>query len=687
MSETFPDLLVLPQPLRADTYFLTQVGATDSASAATAMSTGNKTDSGNIAWASGDSPDGALTTIAETLRAEGGYAIGVVSTVPFSHATPAAFASHNVARGNKWDIAHEMLFAVQPEVVIGGGLDSYFATATKDAVGTDRDLDDNGFNDDYDAFVAGTDGAGYTFVERTSGVDGGEALQTAASAIADSDGDGVIDGKLFGLFGSDGGNFDYHVVSDTPGSPAVTPGSLENPTLADATQTTLELLNQDSDGFFIMYEQGDIDWSNHANDFENMIGGVWDLDQAVQAAEAFVESGENDISWDNTLMIVTSDHSNSYMRNQVVLGAGDLPTQVEAADGTSPYGSGWTYPDGDVTYRSGGHTNELVTLQARGEGADLFANYTLFGDVVDNPNIYDVMLEAADNGAEHIILFIGDGMNISHEVAGSRYLYGEDQALAWDDWGELADGWAGYATTWDVDVYNGYAEARGLPLYDASNFDPTIGYDPALGDSMPRQDESPIHYGTDESEVMVGNADGDDLMYAGDGDDTVAGDLGHDVIFGGDGDDVLRGDLNSRLPQGDTAGGDDILFGGAGDDRIAGKAGDDQLFGEAGNDSLWGDDGDDLLRGGLGNDILTGDDFSGGNGRDIFVLAESEGTDTILDFEVGIDFIGLAGGLTYEDLFIGQSGSTAVINLGDENLAFVNGLNAADLAETSFVIV
>lgn len=58
--------------------------ATDSASAGTALSTGRKTVDGNIAWLPGDQPGGALTTIAEELRARLGFAVDVVSTVPFS---------------------------------------------------------------------------------------------------------------------------------------------------------------------------------------------------------------------------------------------------------------------------------------------------------------------------------------------------------------------------------------------------------------------------------------------------------------------------------------------------------------------------------------------------------------------------------------------------------------------------
>ncbi|MEI7934311.1 MAG: choice-of-anchor I family protein, partial [Chlorobiaceae bacterium] len=237
-----------------DTYF-SQSGkwpATDSASAITAMVTGEKTDAGNIAWQSGDPANGAIKTIAETLRDDLGFAIGVASTVPFSHATPAGVVSHNVNRNNYQDIAHEILFDTQPDVVIGGGLDTLFAKAVTNSAKVSTDLDHNGFNDDYDAFKAGTAGTnhdnnGYTFVERATGVDGGTALAAAANSVHLADGD-----KLFGLFGTSGGNFEYYEVADTPGTSTITrsttdstPGVDEDPTMTEMTTAALSVLNQD----------------------------------------------------------------------------------------------------------------------------------------------------------------------------------------------------------------------------------------------------------------------------------------------------------------------------------------------------------------------------------------------------------------------------------------------------------
>ncbi|MEQ8958762.1 MAG: hypothetical protein RLP02_12700, partial [Coleofasciculus sp. C2-GNP5-27] len=96
----------------------------------------------------------------------------------------------------------------------------------------------------------------------------------------------------------------------------------------------------------------------------------------------------------------------------------------------------------------------------------------------------------------------------------------------------------------------------------------------------------------------------------------------------------------------------------------------------------------DILYGGLGDDTLTGDDFSGGQGSDTFVLAVGEGTDTIVDFEVGTDAIGLANGLTFGQLsFSEQDGNTLIKSADDTVLAILNQVNADSLTETSFLVI
>ncbi|NEP00058.1 MAG: hypothetical protein F6K58_15530 [Symploca sp. SIO2E9] len=185
--------------------------------------------------------------------------------------------------------------------------------------------------------------------------------------------------------------------------------------------------------------------------------------------------------------------------------------------------------------------------------------------------------------------------------------------------------------------------------------------------------------GTPDAEELVGSSN-NETIYALAGDDTVAGGLGNDTIFGGEGEDILRGDRNSRSA-GDTVGGDDLIYGGKGNDRIGGKAGDDELYGDQGDDEIWGDHGNDIISGGLGNDTVFG-----GAGSDTFVLAIGEGTDTIMDFEVGIDLIELAGGLTFGQLSIEQEGSNALLSTGQETLAILHGINADAVTEAGFTV-
>ncbi|MCD8568835.1 MAG: alkaline phosphatase [Geovibrio sp.] len=170
-----------------DKYFLDSsmgAAATDSASAGTAIATGVKTDAGNIAWESGDPANGEIQTIAEYYKAKTTPGkIGVVTTVPISHATPAAFVSHNVYRNNYHAIFTEISTVTKPDVVIGGGHpqvynETYLTTAQLTTVQGD---------------------ASYEYVARNTGTDGATAL-AAATANAVTNGTG-----LFGVFGSAGG--------------------------------------------------------------------------------------------------------------------------------------------------------------------------------------------------------------------------------------------------------------------------------------------------------------------------------------------------------------------------------------------------------------------------------------------------------------------------------------------------
>jgi Ca2+-binding RTX toxin-like protein len=199
-----------------------------------------------------------------------------------------------------------------------------------------------------------------------------------------------------------------------------------------------------------------------------------------------------------------------------------------------------------------------------------------------------------------------------------------------------------------------------------------------------------------DDELDGGN--GDDKLFGGDGNDSLLGGREQDQLFGDAGDDLLKGES-----------GDDKLFGGVGNDSLLGGSEQDQLFGDAGDDLLKGESGDDKLFGGLGNDSLlggseqdqlfgdAGDDLldggsgdntlTGGTGADTFVLS-TEGKNTIIDFQIDEDLIGLGSGLTFDSLsLMSQNGGTSIATVDNQPLAFFNNLDSQLLSADDFVLV
>jgi len=146
--------------------------------------------------------------------------------------------------------------------------------------------------------------------------------------------------------------------------------------------------------------------------------------------------------------------------------------------------------------------------------------------------------------------------------------------------------------------------------------------------------------------------------------------------IGGSGNDTLTGTAGNDWLNGGN--GNDSLIGNAGNDTLIGGNGTDFLVGSAGNDLLDGDNGSDTLRGGLGNDTLIG-----GLGADVFVFAALEGTDTITDFSLSNDQIGLTGGLTFGQL----SFSGNQILMGSDVLTVLTGVNTNTLTASNFLAV
>jgi uncharacterized repeat protein (TIGR01451 family) len=186
------------------------------------------------------------------------------------------------------------------------------------------------------------------------------------------------------------------------------------------------------------------------------------------------------------------------------------------------------------------------------------------------------------------------------------------------------------------------------------------------GGSIPNQ-KIPI-FGTSGNDNLVGTFD-PDTIYGLTGNDTISGIGESDTIYGNQDDDFINGNQSN-----------DLIIGGKGNDLLLGGKGNDRIYGDIGNDTLIG---------GLGQDILVG-----GPDPDTFVLPTKAAlvndslADTILDFQVGNDKIGLTDGLTFSNLILISVDNKTVIQIAEnrQTLGFVNGVSPSQLSN-SFVSV
>ena len=286
-------------------------GYTDSAASATSMFSGIKTYNSSINIA----PDGEQAKSFAHLLQEDGFAIGVVSSVPISHATPASTYANNVTRNDYQDLSRDLLgrksvsHPDQPlpgvDVLIGCG----WSEKSKD----DRSKQGRNFVPG-NKYLAKKDlkaidvrnGGRYRVAQRTSGKAGRQTLLAAAQTAAENN------ERLFGFYGKGGhlpfrtADGKYDPTRGVKSAERYTPADLsENPTLADMAEAALTVLEKDPDGFWLMIEAGEVDWANHNNNVDNSIGAVVSGDRAFQKVTQWVEENSN---WSETVVIVTADH-------------------------------------------------------------------------------------------------------------------------------------------------------------------------------------------------------------------------------------------------------------------------------------------------------------------------------------------------------------------------------------------
>lgn len=319
------------------------IGATGSGSAAAAIATGRKTYNGSIGMDIDFKPLKSILHKAKEL----GKSTGVVTSVPFAHATPASFVVNNVNRSNYKKIATDMINS-DVDIIFGCGNPDYNSDGEQENtkqykyVGgkevwsdlksnklkrrliTDREEFESLITNPSDKLLLGVPKVHTTLQAARSGNTGAGAFE----------------------------------VDLTKGIPS----------LIDMSLASLQCLNLNKKGFFVMIEGGAVDWAAHSNHSGRMIEELIEFNQTVDSVVNWVETNSN---WDETLLIVTADHETGYLTGN----AGFYSRIEPKSKGEMP----------DMIWNSSSHTNVLIPLFAKGNGSELFDDYA---DEVDSLRAY-----------------------------------------------------------------------------------------------------------------------------------------------------------------------------------------------------------------------------------------------------------------------------------------------------------
>ena len=334
----------LPRSARIKTYS-NDAQTTDSAPSMAAYTTGVKmnnevisfsadtkaADSANAAYVSGSNTKCPATgngspvpTILEMAKAAG-KAVGAVTTARVTHATPAATYAHICHRDGENNIAAQMVptcdntkcldtnvstASVQTryntaltkgadiglDVLLGGGLRHYLPAGVS-GLATSRTDSTN--------LLAELQNSGYTVIASTNSV---TAPTSNASVAANKQAATTAfrnlpanTKKLVGLFTNSHMSFELDRKNT------------DEPSLTEMATKAVDVLSQNSNGFYLMVEGGRIDHALHDTSAKRALVDTIAFDDAIKAVLAQME--QKDPGLKNTLILVTADHDHTMAFN------------------------------------------------------------------------------------------------------------------------------------------------------------------------------------------------------------------------------------------------------------------------------------------------------------------------------------------------------------------------------------
>jgi alkaline phosphatase len=351
---------------------------TDSANSMSAYTTGHKTAVNAmgvyVSRASDNLSHPKVETIAELIKRNTKMAVGIVSDAELEDATPGAMVSHTRRRADKQYIADQLLSS-GAEVILGGGSAYFYPQSTK---GSTRKDEKN-------------------LVENFK-LKGYQLAFTKQELLSASESRGTK--TLFGVFHPDNmdGSLDRlylkkNTVEQFPNQPDLT----------EMTQSAIDVLSRNPNGFFLMVEAALIDKFNHPLDWERAAFDTIMLSNAVQIAKDFAKTHPD------TLIIVTPDHTHSGSISGVV--HDDKPGPLREKVGIYAEAGYPNYPKADIqgypnkidvskriAFFYGSYPDHYETLHPKMDGTFVPAVKDDSGKYVANPKYLQLQEDAIHVG-------------------------------------------------------------------------------------------------------------------------------------------------------------------------------------------------------------------------------------------------------------------------------------------------
>jgi alkaline phosphatase len=613
----------------------------DSANTATTLYTGVKSYNNAIGVdIFEDNLDGVLAKAAQQ-----GKSTGLVTSVPIDHATPAAAAA-NVNRRSKYDqdypaldnILQQELRIYQPTVLLGGGhplstpgnplpagveplTDNTYIKAS-----TYKELSTKPTSNIYD----------YTFLER--GTNAAQNLADTSASLDPEKGD-----RLLGLYGARGQNGNLP-VSSANGDYSTTGLDMfsVNTTKGLNPDTLRPLKAGETDAQFIATERNQ---NPTLNDLTNAALTV--LGKDPDGLWLMIEGG--DIDW--------AAHDNNI--DNLIGATLDFDKSVGSVIDWINKNGGWA-------------ENELIVT------ADHDHYLTLNGDF---PTL-------VRNNASNGISALTD----IDTIAGSGQQWGTDPNDKY--------GWGNHSNR-PVPVYyqgpesslltasvgTGY-EAYGKQVQGIPGFVDQVDIAQTMFNSVEETSQKNLVAGTVGNDILIASAGIDgvqDTIFTGAGNDVT--DLAfnpnarNNRVDGGKGNDAIYVSRNDRVFGSE---GNDVFdaVDGKGNNRMSGGAGDD-IFYLGSNDRALGGDGNDKFYVGSGGGNL----LSGGAGADQFWIYNAEApasSNTVLDFQIGTDVLGISGA-SFKFADLTRTGNS--IAFGGTAIAILTGVDTSTLTSANFAFI